>query len=218
MIFRDPPAHTRLRAPVKAAFTPRAVAALEPEIQRIVDEVLDSFGDDPIDLREQFAGRIPALVIAAVLGVPHAGPGTVPGLVSRPRPHRLFDGAKDHPTPAVERSADGFSSFFGDLIERERRSPSGSILSAIANLETSDLDRMELVGACTLLLFAGHETTATLLNTFCGLLLEHPELMDWMRAHPEADATAIDEVLRMQGRPAPWCVKWPWRTSAAGSF
>lgn len=58
---------------------------------------------------------------------------------------------------------------------------------------------MDLVGACTLLLFAGHETTATLLNTCRGLVLEHPELMDWMGAHPEADATAIDEVLRMQG-------------------
>lgn len=199
MIFRDPPVHTRLRMPVKAAFTPRAVAALEPEIQRIVDEVLDSFGTEPIDLREHFAGQIPALVIAAVLGVDPAERAQFRGW-SRDLAHIVFSTSPASiPGEAVERSTAGFTGFFSDLIERERQKPSGSILSVIANMEGSDLDRMELIGACTLLLFAGHETTSTLLNTTAGLLLEQPELMTWMRAHPEADATAIDEILRMQG-------------------
>jgi cytochrome P450 len=42
MIFRDPPAHTRLREPVRAAFTPRRIAELELVITALVDEVLDT--------------------------------------------------------------------------------------------------------------------------------------------------------------------------------
>ena len=41
MVFKDPPAHTRLRNLVNRAFTPRAVQALEPRIADVVDHVLD---------------------------------------------------------------------------------------------------------------------------------------------------------------------------------
>src|SRR6185436_2769689 len=69
MNFRDPPTHTRLREPVKAAFTPRAVAKLEAEVQQIVDEALDRFEGETVDLHEAFCRPIPATVIAALLGV-----------------------------------------------------------------------------------------------------------------------------------------------------
>ena len=47
---------------------------------------------------------------------------------------------------------------------RERDSPTGGIITAIAQIDDSDLGDAELVGLCTLLLFAGHETTTTLLG------------------------------------------------------
>src|SRR5438552_3167594 len=40
MLQQDPPTHTRLRRLVSSAFTPRAIAALRPQIQRIVDGCL----------------------------------------------------------------------------------------------------------------------------------------------------------------------------------
>src|SRR3990172_10153792 len=68
MTFRDDPAHRRLRAPVQAAFTPRAVAALEADVRTSVEAAIDAFGDGTVDLYEAFARPVPALVIGALLG------------------------------------------------------------------------------------------------------------------------------------------------------
>ena len=69
MNFRDPPAHTRLREPVRAAFTPRAISALEADVRDVVDGVVDSLDRDDVDLSHDFARPVPALVIGAILGV-----------------------------------------------------------------------------------------------------------------------------------------------------
>ena len=51
MSFRDPPDHTRLRRLVSKAFTANSVAKLEPEIELIVNELLDNVaGEDSFDL------------------------------------------------------------------------------------------------------------------------------------------------------------------------
>jgi cytochrome P450 len=49
------------------------------------------------------------------------------------------------------------------------------------------------------LLFGGHETTTTLLaNTLC-ILLERPDLVEWLRAKPESTASAVEEFMRVVG-------------------
>jgi cytochrome P450 len=55
------------------------------------------------------------------------------------------------------------------------------------------------VGACTLLLFGGHETTTHLIGNALGLLLARPELAERLRAEPALWDTAIDELLRVVG-------------------
>src|SRR5256885_11306306 len=71
MVFRDPPVHTRLREPVRAAFTPRRLAALEPRVVAVVDELLDRVAETGGgDLRHDVTAPLPAIVIAELLGVP----------------------------------------------------------------------------------------------------------------------------------------------------
>jgi len=200
MNFRDPPAHTLLREPVKGAFTPRAVSALEAQVQGIVDSTLDAIERTrPVDLNAAFAHPIPALVIASILGADAKDrhrfsdwSDDIGRLVFAMEPGKVDEG------PVAAAVAE-FKSFFGQLIERERREPTSSVLSAIVHSEIGRLTEMELIGACTLILFGGHETTTTLLsNTLC-VLLERPDLVEWLRAHPDQMGPAVEEFMRTWG-------------------
>ena len=45
VVFRDPPDHMRIRKLFQAAFTRKALAALEPRIEALVDNYLDQLAD-----------------------------------------------------------------------------------------------------------------------------------------------------------------------------
>src|SRR4029453_10263712 len=199
MNFRDDPTHARLREPVRAAFTPRSVGMLEESIRATVEEAIEGFEGGTVDLHEGFARRIPALVIADLLGA------------DRKDRERFQDWSDDigavvfsiAPGTVAEepvgRATEQFVAFFSRLIERERAEPSGNLLSAIVHGARDGLSPIELVGACTLLLFGGHETTTTLLDNALAILLERPELAAWLRAHPEAYGSPPGECVRAAG-------------------
>jgi cytochrome P450 len=164
-----------------------------------VDGVLDEVDGRTVDLMEEFCRPVPALVIAAILGVDPAErwrfqewSDDLGKIVFSMTPGSVEEG------PVSEATA-GFVEFFSRLIERERRDPSGSLLTTIVHSPISDLSHMELVGACTLLLFGGHETTTMLLNNALATLIEQPDLAQWLRDHPEADGTTVEEFMRVMG-------------------
>jgi len=196
MVFRDPPLHTHLRDPMRNVFTPRRVATLEEMVSQVVDEIVDGL-DDVIDVREDFAGPLPAWVIAAVLGVEATERDRFQGwsddlatIVFATDPHTT---APEQATAA----AGEFSDFFQRLIERERAEPSETLMTALVNGAGDQLSDLELVGACTLILFAGHETTTSLLMNTMGLLATRRDLVEALRVG-ELD-TALEELLRVLG-------------------
>ncbi len=72
MIFMDPPGHDELRRLVSRAFTPRRVAALEERTRELCARFLDPQRDGTgFDYVEDFAAKIPAMLIGALLGVPN---------------------------------------------------------------------------------------------------------------------------------------------------
>ena len=200
MVFRDPPHHTRLRAPVRNAFTPRRVSDLTDLVAGVVDDVIGALPvEGTFEARRDLAGPLPALVIAAVLGVDgeqrnqfQQWSDDLSTLVFSTTPSTA-------PADVAIEAADEFEAFFGALIAEERARPSGSLLSHLIAEAGDGLSALELVGACTLLLFAGHETTTSLLTNTIGLLLERPDLLDWWRANPQSDEAAIEELLRVLG-------------------
>lgn len=73
MINMDPPQHTRLRALLTKAFTPRAVALLEERITaRAQDLVAAAAGKPEVDFARDVAADLPLLTLAEVLGVPES--------------------------------------------------------------------------------------------------------------------------------------------------
>ncbi|MFL6205794.1 MAG: cytochrome P450 [Acidimicrobiales bacterium] len=196
MVFRDPPEHTTLREPVRRAFTPRRVADLRGVAEAIADELLGSIAADAaraVALDADYCRPLPALVIAELLGVPATD-------------REAFSRWSDE-LAAVVFSAEGrgtgegaataarhFSEYFTDLAAQRRRRPTDDLISALVH--ASAVDPADLVGACTLLLFAGHETTAGLIANGTALLLEHPDQLQRLREDPSLWPTAVDELLR----------------------
>src|SRR6187397_942057 len=60
LVFNDPPAHTRVRRLIMGALSPRAIAAMEPDLIKLVDGLLEILAaKDKVDLIDDFASAIP---------------------------------------------------------------------------------------------------------------------------------------------------------------
>ena len=71
MLSVDPPDHTRLRALVQKAFSPRLIDDMEGRIASLTEELLDRVARrGRMDLVRDFALPIPTTIIAEMLGVP----------------------------------------------------------------------------------------------------------------------------------------------------
>jgi len=208
MVFHDPPQHQRLREPLRRTFTPRRMAQLGDRITEIVIELLDgidaSRNGEPTDLVADFAFPLPAIVIAELLGVP-ADDREVFKTWSDQLAAIVF-GATQNPEQARDAAAGSarFAEYFTGLIDHYRRSPGDNLVTdlvAVADDESSDgaLTAVELLGALTLLLFAGHETTTTLLSNSLRSLIANPSEQAWLVDHPEAIDIAVEELHRFDG-------------------
>lgn len=197
MIFRDPPEHTRLRVPVRAAFTHRRMHELAVSVEEVMEAAFDDLeasGDG--DLTSHVARPVPALVIGALLGIP-------------PQERHLLQEWSDDlaaivfsldprstPSAPVLRAARAFHELFGRLVD-DPPSDDG-LVARIAEIDAG-FSRTELIGMCTMLLFAGHETTTSLIQNATALLLERPDLVDALRS-PDLDLErAVDELVRVVG-------------------
>ena len=177
MLFSDPPDHTRLRALVNKAFTPRAVERLAPRIRRIIGELLDPVaGGEGFDLIEAFAGPLPVIVIAEMLGIDPADRDEF-------KRWSELDVRTFNPFLSDEERASVISAlgerdaYLRRVLARRRAEPRDDLLSAlIAAEEAGDrLDDDEIVTMCELLLVAGNVTTTDLIGNGVWILLRHPE-------------------------------------------
>ena len=203
VVFRDPPDHTRLRKLFAPAFTPKALAALEPRVERLVDALLDrAAARGGFDVVEDFAAALPVALIGDMLGVPGDERGPLRGW------SLAILGALE-PAPGAERLEAGnraveeFKAYLRRLIADRRRRPStdpGEILSALLAAEDAGdrLTEIELLHQCIFLLNAGHETTTNLIANAVVSLLEHPAEHARLRAAPGLLASAVEEFLRYQ--------------------
>jgi cytochrome P450 len=73
LLTTDPPDHARLRSLLNKGFSAQSIAAREPAVRAVADELIDSFvGDGHAELMSQFAFPFTAIVIGDMLGVPRA--------------------------------------------------------------------------------------------------------------------------------------------------
>ncbi|MCA1217791.1 cytochrome P450 [Streptomyces sp. 8L] len=190
----DPPLHTVRRRMLITEFTVRKAQQMRPEIQRIVDSELDAFVElePPVDLVKHLALSVPSLVICRLLGVPYADHEFF-------QERTLLQLQRDVSPQVQAKAVDELLAYFEVLISQMEREPGDNLLSRliVANREAEAFDHEELVALGLLLLVGGHETTGNVISLGTATMLNDPEQLALLKAHPELMPSAVEEFLRI---------------------
>jgi cytochrome P450 len=202
LIFSDPPRHTKWRAIIMRAFTPRMVANLEPRIRVLSRELLDPWIErGEMDLAVDYAAQLPLLVIAEMLGVPSADrpqlkrwSDAILGLANTLTGGEKAVHARDQFSAAVTE----MRPYVATQIEGRRAFPTDDLMSRLVEAEVDGerLTEDEILGFFQLLLLAGSETTTNLINNAMLCIVEHPEQHVRLQGTLDLIPSAIEEVLR----------------------
>lgn len=211
MLTVDPPEHTRYRRLVSQAFTPKAIASLEPTIRELANQLIDQLisgtaNGQSLDFVELFAVPLPVAVIAKALNVPDdrlsdfkrwsdasvAGIGTNISIDER---------------LASDREVIEYQKYFADQLELRRNTPQDDILTDLVNaqidnddaegFDSAPLNIAEMLSIIQQLLVAGNQTTTHLLGEMLLLLDEHPEQWARLTEDPLYGKDVADEALRL---------------------
>src|SRR6266566_4011880 len=215
-IFFDAPAHTKLRALISQAFTPRMVANLEPRIRELSRELLDqNAGRGEMDLAADFSVPLAMQVIAGMIGIPLADwaryrqwSDVILRLsYARSGGAEAELASRDFAAVTLEMDA-----YLADMIQQRRNAPRSDLLTRLieAEVDGERLSQQEILGFFQLLIVAGQETTTNLINNAVLCLLENPDQLGRLRAAPELLPAAIEEVLRYRS-PIQWMMRTPRR-------
>jgi len=194
LVFTDPPYHTRVRLLINKAFTPTSVEKLRPRARQIVNALLDQVQPtSSMEFIHDFAFHLPVIVISEYLGVPIEDREQVKEWSDETS--RMFFIRANEPDRR-ERSQKGLEkllAYFEPLIEARREQPKDDLITALVRAEEQGdlLSHDELLATCTVLLFAGHETTTNLLAN--GLLgfMRFRDQWGLLRREPELIRTAV---------------------------
>ncbi|MFQ6226131.1 cytochrome P450 [Nocardia sp. NPDC002869] len=169
-------ARNPLRKLVAPAFTHRRTQSLRPRIEAITAELLDDIAttpaDRPVDLRDRFACALPIRVIGELMGVP----------AELSAPLRTYAGGPLDTTLTPEQAQANFAGLYitlHELLDYKRRNPGDDLTTVLMTTHDEDGSKLsseqELGGTLLLIIVAGHETTANLLDHAVYALLTHPE-------------------------------------------
>jgi pimeloyl-[acyl-carrier protein] synthase len=203
MLFRDAPAHTRLRKLAGEAFVPSRVRVLRDHIQEIATRLIDdiqSRGNGRFDLLADFAEPLPAIVTAELLGVPtedsvdlKTWSATFAEMLGnfQHNPDRL---------PGVHKAVECLTAYFQERIREQRQKPREGLIHTLLTAEENG-DRLsdeEVIANCIVTMVGGLETTTNLIGNGMLSLLRNPEHQQRLRAEPELMPAAVEELLRYE--------------------
>ena len=200
--FTDPPKHARMRRLAAKVFSPALAEQLRPRIEALVDGLLNDIGAAAeADLVSDLAFPIPSTVICEILGIPASRAadfqdytGKMVSFVGNVGPTlaELADGALEG-----HRALDGF---FAQCLEERRLQARDDVLTSLATVEDEGgtLSEDEILGLCTFLYVAGHETTVALLANGARLLMLHDDQAELIRSNSDVLPGAIEEILRFE--------------------
>jgi cytochrome P450 len=193
----DPPEHAKYRRLLDPQFSPKKMTELEPEMRKLVNEVIDGFVDrGRIDFHEEYATPLPSTFFLSLMGLPQED---LPKFLQW-RDNTIRPDAKTMEEAAQirERTGHEITEYFERALEEQREAPGGRLLATLVNAEIDGrpLTRAELLGTCHLLLLGGLDTVTATLDCMIVYLANHPERRRAIVENPEFIPHAVEELLR----------------------
>ncbi len=194
-IAMDDPQHAQHRKMLTSNFMIKRVEALRPQVQQMVDGLIDDLlaGPKPADLVTAFALPVPSLVICQLLGVPYED-------------HDFFQACgkriikRDNSVEDALIANEELRSYLIELVETKKQSPTDDMIGRLVTeqLPAGELTESEIADMSLLMLLAGHETTANMIALGTLALLRHPDQLAILRDSPDQAtlASAVEELLR----------------------
>ena len=189
----DDPEHARLRQLLTREFSVKRTRAMSGKLLAVTDDLIDAMLAEgaPADFVRDFALPLPSLAICLILGVPYEDHAAF---------QRYADagtdlGVSEEDRAGIQREA---HAYFTEFVERKRREPGDDMVSRLLADHTGPdgFTPGQLPRVISILVGAGHETTANMLSLGTLALLLDPEQRARLREHPELAPGAAEEMLR----------------------
>ncbi|MEM9257301.1 MAG: cytochrome P450 [Pseudomonadota bacterium] len=197
LLGMDPPNHGPLRRNVITRVTSKRLAALEPMIRDVAQQVMkDASVGGEINFVEDLAGDLPTAVIGILLDIPSDMWPQIrkwSDMQTASADPELGGTAEEVNQASVEMGTYGF-----ELASERRNKAGGDLISLLINQEVDGrlITEMEFASLFVQITVAGNETTRGLISSGMYELLKHPELYDGLQANPERLPAAVEEMLR----------------------
>lgn len=198
-IAEDAPAHTVHRGILTRVFTPKKMAALEPQIRAFCAKALDPLVEGgEFNFIDDLGAEMPMRVIGLLLGIPEQD---LKGVQER------ADAAlRTEPGKPMDHRSDAFvGEGFDEYIAWRAKHPSDDLMTELLNTEFVDdkgvtrlLGRDEVIIFCSILAGAGNETTNRLIGWTGKVLAEHPDQRRQVHANRGLINQTIEEILRYE--------------------
>jgi cytochrome P450 len=202
-----PPEHTEMRWLASRPLRPVRLKSYEPMIAEFSEKLIDTFVDrGEVELANEFAIPIPALVTCRLMGFPESGPDfdfivDRMSMRSSDQPGVSDQGFGTERLGGRSRGLAGIHEYMREALENRRKNPGDDLLSELIQLQVHRdgefrLDYLDTI--CTELLSGGVVTTAQMMVNAMLLLLENPEQMTRVRADESRLPLMFEESLRVE--------------------
>ncbi|MBU8919444.1 cytochrome P450 [Bacillus sp. FJAT-29953] len=195
----DPPKHDKLRRIVSDVFTPKYVASLEPEMRRIVIDLINNFRDkETFDFQWEFSYPYTARVVGKMIGIPEDKLQFFVNELSKGM--RESEEHKSDPKN-VQARFKLLTDFCKELVEMKKSNPGNDVISRLlaAKLDGEALTVMEVAITTFTLIGAAFQSTAMAIGCSISTLSKFPEQLRELYADPSLIPNMIEETLRYDG-------------------
>lgn len=195
----DPPDHVKFRRLLDPLFSPKETAKLEPEVRRLVNELIDDFeAAGACEFSDQFAIPLPCTVFLALLGLPLVDLD----LFLRFKNAIIRPGGSDgDDAKSIQRAAgQEIYAYFQSVVDARRAEPRDDLISGFiaAEVDGHRLSDHDILDICYLFLLAGLDTVTASLTCAVAYLAGHPDRRDAIAADLALVPAAVEELLRWE--------------------